>query len=68
MRRLILQVGVSIDGYVAALDGSHPRRRVTLMVRLRRRIAHADDRYVPSSGRGRCCGPLLGLSCGRPRS
>ena len=24
MRRLILQTGVSIDGYVAALDGSHP--------------------------------------------
>jgi len=24
MRRLILQMGVSIDGYVAALDGSHP--------------------------------------------
>jgi dihydrofolate reductase len=24
MRRLILQTSVSIDGYVAALDGSHP--------------------------------------------
>ena len=24
MRRLILQTGISIDGYVAALDGSHP--------------------------------------------
>jgi dihydrofolate reductase len=24
MRKLILQMGVSIDGYVAALDGSHP--------------------------------------------
>ncbi len=24
MRRLILQTGLSIDGYVAALDGSHP--------------------------------------------
>ncbi len=24
MRRLILQTGMSIDGYVAALDGSHP--------------------------------------------
>ena len=24
MRRLILQMGVSIDGFVAALDGSHP--------------------------------------------
>ena len=24
MRRLILQMGVSIDGLVAALDGSHP--------------------------------------------
>jgi hypothetical protein len=24
MRRLILQTGVSIDGYVAALDKSHP--------------------------------------------
>lgn len=24
MRKLILQTGVSIDGYVAALDGSHP--------------------------------------------
>jgi hypothetical protein len=24
MRQLILQMGVSIDGYVAALDGSHP--------------------------------------------
>ncbi len=24
MRRLILQTGVSIDGYVAALDHSHP--------------------------------------------
>jgi dihydrofolate reductase len=24
MRRLILQMGISIDGYVAALDGSHP--------------------------------------------
>src|SRR2546421_2546466 len=24
MRRLVLQTGVSIDGYVAALDGSHP--------------------------------------------
>ena len=24
MRRLILQTGVSIDGYVTALDGSHP--------------------------------------------
>ena len=26
MRKLILQTGVSIDGYVAALDGSHPWR------------------------------------------
>jgi hypothetical protein len=25
MRRLILQTGISIDGYVAALDRSHPR-------------------------------------------
>jgi hypothetical protein len=25
MRRLILQTGVSIDGFVAALDRSHPR-------------------------------------------
>jgi hypothetical protein len=24
MRRLILQTGISIDGYVAALDRSHP--------------------------------------------
>ena len=24
MRRLILQTSMSIDGYVAALDGSHP--------------------------------------------
>jgi hypothetical protein len=24
MRRLILQTGISIDGYVAALDKSHP--------------------------------------------
>ena len=24
MRRLILQTGISLDGYVAALDGSHP--------------------------------------------
>jgi hypothetical protein len=24
MRGLVLQTGVSIDGYVAALDGSHP--------------------------------------------
>ena len=24
MRRLILQTSISIDGYVAALDGSHP--------------------------------------------
>jgi hypothetical protein len=24
VRRLILQTGISIDGYVAALDGSHP--------------------------------------------
>ena len=24
MRRLVLQMGVSIDGFVAALDGSHP--------------------------------------------
>jgi dihydrofolate reductase len=27
MRRLILQTGISIDGYVAALDGSHPWNR-----------------------------------------
>ena len=27
MRRLILQTSVSIDGYVAALDGSHPWAR-----------------------------------------
>src|SRR5947207_2320559 len=29
MRRLILQTGVSIDRYVAALDGSHPWREAS---------------------------------------
>jgi dihydrofolate reductase len=24
LRKLILQTGISLDGYVAALDGSHP--------------------------------------------
>jgi hypothetical protein len=27
MGKLILQMGVSIDGFVAAADGSHPWRR-----------------------------------------
>jgi hypothetical protein len=37
MRRLIFQTGISIDGYVAALDRSHPWAARTIGLEPRRR-------------------------------